>query len=173
MEPTKTVTEPHRKLATFGLLILIILAGQTNGFAQYALEKVEEFKINSLYPVKLIDYYPQEGIYLGYTDKSSQGMDIVLVNEAGEVIIEKNMRGDGPEQYVSTLNCLGVSDEGDIWVHTPFQVLPYDQQLKLKERIRYPSSMRTHIYGKLELFPHFFKNKPGSGFSFITHPSGA
>src|SRR5690606_1815345 len=127
--PTKTVTGLRRKLSTFGLLILIILTGQTNGFAQYALEKVKEFKINSLYPVKLIDYYPQQGIYLGYTDKSSQGTDIVLVNEAGEVIIEKNMRGEGPEQYVSTLNCLGFSDGGDIWVQTPFQVLRYDQKL--------------------------------------------
>lgn len=173
MKTTNAVTEPHRKLTTFGLLILISLAGQTNSFAQYALEKVKEFKINSLYPVKLIDYYPQEGIYLGYTDKSSQGMDIVLVNEEGEIIIEKNMQGEGPEQYVSTLNCLGFSDEGDIWVQTPFEVLRYNHKLKLKERIRYPSSIRTHIYGKLELFPYFFKDNLESGFSFVTHPSGA
>ena len=78
MKPNKTVTGRRRKLSTFGLLILIILVGQTNSIAQYALEKVDEFKINSLYTVAIVDYYPQDKLYLGYIN-ASEGTRIVLI----------------------------------------------------------------------------------------------
>lgn len=143
-----------------------------NAFPQYKFEKVKEFKIPSLSQVELIDYYPQKGLYLGYINKWSKGLEIALINEEGKIIVSKNMKGEGPEQYVSSLNCLGFSSEGDIWALTTHQLLRYDQNLKLKERIRFNPKRQVFIYGKANPFYFFYKNNDRSAFSFIVNPTG-
>lgn len=171
MKPTKTFTGRRRKLSTFGLLIFIILAGRMNGFAQYALEKVDEFKINSLYRVDIVDYYPQDKLYLGYIN-ASEGTRIVLINEKGDFIANEILVGEGPNQSVSAVNSMAFTEDGNIWLQTPVQLLLYDQKLAIKERIRYPSSLKMQIYGRMEVFPFFHQKESGSGFSFITNSSG-
>jgi hypothetical protein len=161
-----------RKFALTNLLV-IVLIWPNNVFSQNKLEKVKEFKINSLHPVELIDYLPQEGLYLGYINKFSEELEITLVNEEGEIIIHKNLEGEGPDQSVAALNSMAFSDDGDIWIQTPHELLLYDQKLNLKKRIRYPSSLQIYLYGIMEVFPYFYNSDALSGFSFITNPSGA
>ncbi|WP_162415987.1 hypothetical protein [Cyclobacterium roseum] len=162
-----------KKLALIHLLSLMMLIWPGFSFAQYKLEKVGEFKINSLVQIDLIDYFPKEEMFLGYTNKRSKGLEITLVKEDGEIVISRNMKGQGPEQYGSTLNCLGFSDEGNIWALTPHQLLLYDQKLKLKERSRYESNGQIYIYGGSKPFSYFYKNGDKTDFLFITNPSGA
>jgi len=161
------------KLVLFNFLFLIFLFLPKFALSQFKLEKIKEFKINTLFQVDLIDYYPPEGLFLGYTNKFTKGLEITIVKEEGEIIISKNMKGEGPEQYGSTLNCLSFSDEGDIWALTPHQLLLYDKNLKLKEKSRYESRGRIYNYGGAKPFSYFYKNNEPIDFSFITTPSGS
>lgn len=153
-------------------VFLIILIWPIKAFPQYKFEKVKEFKIPSLSQVELIDYYPQKGLYLGYINKLSKGLEIALINEEGKIIISKNLKGEGPEQYVSSLNSLGFSIDGDIWALTTHQLLRYDQNLKLKERIRYNPNRQIFINGKANPFNFFYKNNDRSALFFIVNPTG-
>ncbi|HLT07560.1 MAG TPA: hypothetical protein VK014_08530 [Cyclobacteriaceae bacterium] len=56
---------------------------------QYLLKKEKEFHIDSLYPVELVDYHPGQGLYLGYVEMRSKGVEVVLVNEEGEIVVQK------------------------------------------------------------------------------------
>ena len=69
--------------------LLIIMPSLT--FAQFKLKKVEEFTINTLSDLDILDYFPSQNIYLGYI-KSSKGNDIALVNAEGGIIIKKNFQ---------------------------------------------------------------------------------
>ena len=162
-----------KKLLLIQFLFLTILIWPGIVHSQYKLEKVKEFKINSLFQVDLIDQYPEEGLFLGYTNKLSKGMDITMVKEDGEIVLSKNMKGEGPEQYTATLNCLGFSDKGDIWALTPHQLILYDQKLKLKDRSRYESRGRIYFGGGAAPFSYFYREGESTDFSFITNPSGA
>lgn len=163
----------NKKLLLIQFLFFTIPIWPGLAQSQYKLEKVKEFKINSMFQVDLIDHYPEEGLFLGYTKKLSKGMDITLVKEDGEIVLSKNMKGEGPEQYTATMNCLGYSDKGDIWVLTPHQLLLYDQKLKLKERSRYESRGRIYIGGRAGPFSYFYRKGKSTDFSFISNPSGA
>lgn len=141
--------------------------------SQYKLEKLNEFKIYSLSPVELVDFHPKKGVYLGYTNKFSKGFEITIVKENGEIVISKGMKGDAPNQYSSTANCLGFSDQGDIWLLTPHQLMLYDKKLTLKEKIPYKSNNQIYIYGAVIPFYYFYKNENRSEFLFISTPSGS
>lgn len=110
--------------------MLTLLLAPLMGYAQYALKKEKEFHIDSLYPVELVDYHPGEGLYLGYVEMKSKGVEVVLVNEEGEIVVQKKLAGEGPEQYTASLNCLAFSDEGEVLLQTPFEVLRYDRGLR-------------------------------------------
>ncbi|MFO7824470.1 MAG: hypothetical protein R6V72_11080 [Cyclobacterium sp.] len=167
------MNQHKKKFALIHILFLIILFWPGLVLSQFKLEKVKEFKINSFYQVDLIDYFSKESLFLGYTHKLSKGMDITMVKENGEIVLSKNMKGEGPEQYRATLNCLGFSEKGDIWVLTPHQLLLYDQKLKLKERTRYESRGRIYLGGGAAPFSYFYRKGEFNGFTFITNPSGA
>lgn len=136
----------------------------------YRLEKVKEFKINSVNPVELIDYYPPKGLYLGYTI-TPDGLEITLVNEEGEIVISKNMQGEGPEQYTSSLNCLAFSPEGNIWAITNVHFLKYSQQLHIKEKTTYTPNIAITLYDRAELLSFFYENNTIDKTSFIINPS--
>ena len=154
-------------------LFLSIIMWPRYSVAQYKLEKISEFKINSLSPVELVDFHPKEGVYLGYTNKLSKGLEITIVKENGEIVISKGMKGDGPNQYSSTANCLGFSDQGDIWLLTPHELMLYDKSLTLKEKTRYKSNNQIYIYGAAIPFYYFYKNENRSELLFISTPSGS
>jgi hypothetical protein len=85
-----------------------------DSFSQFQLEKVEEFKISSLLPVVIVDYYPQDKVYLGYIS-DSKGARIVLIDEIGNFIINKIMVGEGPNQSSSAFNAMAFTEEGDMY----------------------------------------------------------
>ncbi|HLT07561.1 MAG TPA: hypothetical protein VK014_08535 [Cyclobacteriaceae bacterium] len=58
-------------------------------------------------------------------------------------------------------------------LQTPFEVLRYDRNLKLKERVRFQASVQMYLSGNLRPFAYFFKDSSPSVFSFFTTPTGA
>lgn len=147
---------------------MIIMPSHT--FAQFKLNKVEEFNINTLSDLNILDYFPSKKIYLGFI-KSSKGNDIVLVNAKGKIIVNKNLVGEGPNQSLSHINCMAFSKDGNILLQSATHVLLYDQELVLKERFSYPSSLGIQIRGSKEYFSYFYQDGLESKFSFITNPS--
>lgn len=143
----------------------------TDSFSQYQLEKVEEFKINSLLPVVIVDYHPESKLYLGYIS-DSKGARIILIDEQGDYVINKGLVREGPNQSSAAFNAMAFTEEGDIWLQTPYQLFLYDQKLNVKNKIRYQSGRKVHIYGRLEFFPYFYQNESPSSLSFITNPTG-
>lgn len=160
-----------QKLTLANVFFISIVFSPNDSFSQYKFEKIEEFKINSLYPVEIVDYYPQDKLYLGYLN-TSKGTRITLINESGEMIVQKVLKGDGPNLISSALNSLSFSQDGDIWIQTPIEIVLFDQKLNIKKRIRYLSSSKMQIYGRMEVFHYFNQNESLSSFSFITNPSG-
>jgi hypothetical protein len=154
------------KLATVVTLIL----SSTSGYSQYKLTKSGEFKINTLLRLDLVDYSPKTQLYLGVVT-SSKGERIVLVDKKGEIVVDKSLKGEGPNHYVSNLNSLGFSEEGDVWLQTVTHLLLYDQALNLKKRISYSSSVQHQIFGRKDTFLPFYKSDPKSGLSFTTNPT--
>jgi len=153
------------------LLLLILIFQPSTVFSQYKLQQISGFKIDSFLPVEIIDYHPQSKLYLGYIN-NPKNTEIVLINEEGEIIIQKVLVGEGPNQSSSTLNSMAFTDIGDIWIQTTFQILLYDQKLNLKKRDKYFAGSTMYLYGYMRIFPYFFRNDTQSGFSFITNPSG-
>jgi len=160
----------------FSLTIFLLSSCQNSGerpaeFSSYYLEKEEEFLIHSLASVELLDYYPEDGLYLGYTI-TPDGNEITLVNEEGEIVLSKNMQGEGPKQYPSNLSCLAFSETGEIWAMTSVQVLRYDQNLKLLEKFAYRSKFTINLYSILKRFPYFRKDTNSREIIFPVVPSG-
>ncbi|WP_139316528.1 hypothetical protein [Algoriphagus marinus] len=153
------------------LLIVSLLMWPPFSFAQYKLERVDGFIIDSLYPVEIVDYFPQDELYLGYIN-SSEGTRIALINEKGDFIIQKVLQGDGPNLISSSFNSLAFSKEGGIWIQTPFELVLFDQKFNVKKRTKYLSESKVHLYGRMEVFSYFYQNQSLSSFSFITNPSG-
>lgn len=137
----------HRKLVFFVCLSVLMPSFPKHGFTQYTFEKQEEFQINSFFPVKIIDFYPEKKLYLGYFS-SPEGLKFTIVNDKGEMIIQKILVGQGPNQVSTAANCMAFSKDGDIWVQSPFEIVLYDQKLNVKARSKYPSSTNTQIYGE-------------------------
>ena len=87
-------------------------------FSQFQLEKVEEFKINSLLPVVIVDYHPESKLYLGYIS-DSKATKIALIHEDGDFVINKILVGEGPNQSSASFNAMAFTEEGDICLQTP------------------------------------------------------
>jgi len=153
------------------VLFTLMFLMPVSTYSQYKLNKIEELKINSLLNVDIIDYSPKSKLYLGFMN-SPEGDRVVLINVKGEIVANKNLKGQGPNQYISNLNCMAFSEDGDIWLQTTKELLLYDQSLVVKKRIPYPSTVQLQIFGRKEAFPYFYQKDFKSGFSFITNPSG-
>lgn len=161
----------HNLTAAVLLFATLLVIKPTGAFSQYKLEKVEEFKINSLYNVEIVDYYPTDKFYLGYIT-TSKGTQIALIDENGEFVANEMLTGEGPNQSVSAINSMAFAEDGDIWLQTAVEILLCDRDFAIKKRIRYPSSLKMNIYGRMEVFPYFSRKESPSGLSFITNPSG-
>jgi len=157
------------QLVKLGILVTLLLSS-ISGYSQYKLTKSSEFKINTLLRLDIVDYSPKTQLYLGFVT-SSKGERILLIDKKGEIVVDKSLKGEGPNQYVSNLNSLGFSEEGDVWLQTVTHLLLYDQALNLKKRIAYSSSLQLQIFGRKDTFLPFYKSDPKSGFSFTTNPT--
>lgn len=160
-----------QKLSLALIFTISMLFLPKESFSQFQLEKVEEFKINSLLPVVIVDYHPESKLYLGYIS-DSKGTRIVLIDEQGDFVIDKSLVGEGPNQSSAAFNAMAFTEEGNIWLQSAYQLFLYDQKLNVKKKIRYKSETRVHIYGRMEFFPYFYQTDSQSSLSFITTPSG-
>ncbi|MCH6198646.1 hypothetical protein MMU07_03575 [Aquiflexum sp. LQ15W] len=163
-----TITQ---KLSVAFVFTISMLFLPEESFSQFQLEKVEEFKINSLLPVVIVDYHPESKLYLGYIS-DSKGTKIALIDEDGDFVINKGLVGEGPNQSPAPFNAMAFTKEGDIWLQTAYHLFLYDQKLNVKNKIRYQSGRKVSIYGRMEFFPYFYQNESPSSFSFITNPTG-
>jgi len=141
------------------------------GFASYSLEKEREFLIHSLSTVELLDYHPESSLFLGYAHIQG-GKEICLVNENGDIILRKNMQGDGPDNYGAYLSCLGFTEDGDIWAVTGVQVLRYNQNLELLEKFTYVPKHLVNLYYFTEKFQYYRKDSNSGDIHFPVNPSG-
>ncbi|SDD87541.1 hypothetical protein SAMN04488104_10934, partial [Algoriphagus faecimaris] len=155
----------------FYTLILTIITSSL-AYSQYQFTKVKEFRINSLYQIGIVDYFNSKDIYLAYINKLSKGIEVALINGNGEIILSKTLQGDGPEKFTTSMNSLGFSRDGDIWVLTTFELLLYDQKLKLKERIKFKPDTQVYIANRAYPFQYFYKNNNPSNLHFFLNPSG-
>ena len=140
-------------------------------YSQYKLLKSSEFRIDSFLPVEIIDYYSKNDLYLAYINKP-EVTEILILDQDGNILVQKVLEGEGPDQSVASLNSMAFTDEGNIWIQTPFQILLYDQNLNLKKRDKYLSRSQVYLFGNMKIFSFFFQNDIPASFSFITNPSG-
>src|SRR5690606_21188532 len=108
---------------------------------------------------------------LGYIN-TAKGTQIALIDENGEFAAKEMLTGEGPNQSASAINTMAFAEDGNIWLQTAVQLLLCDRDFVIKKRIRYPSSLKMNIYGRMEVFPYFYQAGSTSDFSFITNPSG-
>ncbi|GMQ27320.1 hypothetical protein Aoki45_40030 [Algoriphagus sp. oki45] len=139
--------------------------------SSFDLIKEKEFLIHSITSVELLDYFPKEKLYLGYSN-TNRGKEILLVDENGKVIISENMQGEGPEQHSSSFSSIGFSDEGNIWVMTSVEVLLYDRNLKLIDRFKYQPIDILYLYSLAKKFSYFNLDSFQNQITFATIPSG-
>lgn len=136
---------------------------------KYYLEKESELKINSLLSVELIDYYAKDRLFLGYT-LISGGMEIVIVNERGDIVVSKNLVGEGPGQSMASLNSLSFSPVGNIWALTNVEILEINKELEIVYRKKYFPIVSTTLYNRAELLNYFFVDSILSAPYFIVNP---
>lgn len=160
------------KRMKYWFLLLVVVLLPKISFSQYKFEKVRELRVNSLFSVGIVDYLSSQDLYLGFINKRSKGLEVALINGKGEIVTTRSLQGEGPEQYVTSMNGLGFSNDGNIWVLTTFELLLYGQNLKLKERVKFDPDRQVYIAGRTYPFQFFFKNNDPASFCFLLNPSG-
>jgi hypothetical protein len=160
----------YRHFPIFYSLYFYFLSCPSFSYAQYKLEIVRNFAVESLYPVEIVDYFSKDGLYLGYIN-SVEGKRIVLIDEKGDIIKNKILEGDGPDKSSAPFNAMSFAENGTIYLQSFSFIYRYDQNLNLIERFSYPSSTSFRIYGRMEFFSYFHLEGSKSNFSFITNPS--
>lgn len=139
-------------------------------FDQYSLEKKHEFRINSINAIDIVDFDTKRKTYLAY-EINGKGFVVLLIDENGKNLVKKNLQGQGPGQFSSAMNFLGFTEEGDILVITPNQLIFYDIKLNFKrsEKINLDNSFFT--YNLTESPTFFFKDNFKDHLIFSTFPS--
>ena len=116
-------------------------------FAQeYTFKKVREFNVESLAEVGIRDYDPKRDIYASYIRKGSNVVDLAIFDSEGKIIASKVRRGEGPDDYLMSALTMGFSPEGNLWVQTSMELLQYDLDLNLIERIRFEPKLFMNVY---------------------------
>ncbi|WP_409628578.1 hypothetical protein [Belliella pelovolcani] len=156
-----------KKLSCFIVLLFAIYAP---AFSQYNLKLTSEFQINSLSSVEIVDYDPVNKRYLGY-ENESKGFVVLILDDKGNILQKKNLMGQGPGQFNSSMNALGYSDKKDIWVITPNQLLTFDKNLNFKSAVKYVNSNTFFTYRLAESPIFFYKDKSKNELVFGTYPS--
>lgn len=151
-------------------LFFAIIWWPSFSMAQFQLEKVGSFMVESLYPVEIVDYFPKDKIYLGYIN-SVEGKRIVIINDKGGIKSDKILEGDGPNKSSVPFNTMSFAEDGTIYLQSFSFIFRYDQNLNIIEKFSYTNSRSIRIYGRMELFSYFQLSNSTSGFSFITNPT--
>ncbi len=144
-----------RRIFLIAIFMSLLLIGKVEIlFAQYSLQKITEFQIETLNSVEIVDFDPSNKTYLGY-EKVSKGFVVLLTDEKGGIIQKKDLQGGGPGQFNSAMNLLGFNDEGFIWVITPNQMIVYDRNLNFQKSEKLDLE-NTFFTSKLTESPIFF-----------------
>lgn len=146
---------------------ILSLISPISAFSQYKLIKKDGLKVDSQLPVQIIDFNTSSNFFLGFID-SNKGGEIALLNSKGEILVQKEIVGEGPNKISSAFNNLAFSNESEIWVQGPYELLLLDLKLNIKQKTRYISETKMHLYGRVEPFSYFNSQ---SGFSFIINPN--
>ncbi len=169
--PNITMYLISRRILSCIVLNIFFITFPFYAYSQYKLEKTEEFIINSLYPIEILDFYPKTRLYLGYL-RTPDGLKLCLVNYESNIIVQKVLVGEGPNQIATASNCMAFSEEGDIWVQSPTEIVLFDQNLDIKARTKYQSGTNVQIYGRMEYFEYYYPQNTSSRFTFSTIPNG-
>lgn len=151
-------------------IVFYLLVGN-DLYAQMHLKKVKELKIESIYSIDITDYDPTSRQYLAL-GADTKGFEVVLLNEDGEIILKKNMAGEGPGQINGAFNGLGFSPEGGIWIMSVGNLFYYDKKLNYKRQQKFTSKNQIYRYGNAKNIPFFIRDNLDNNLVFSTYPSG-
>ena len=136
---------------------------------EYTFKKVKEIRVNSLAEVALRDYDPKRDVFVGFIDKRSEGIELAVFDANGNILASQKRQGEGPDDYRSSALTMGFSPDGNIWVQTSIELLKYDLEFNLINRVKFEPKTTTVIYtGPRSKFVPLNK---GSQVSFITYAS--
>lgn len=116
-------------------------------FAQdYTFKKVKEIHIKSLAEVGIRDYDPKRDVFVGFIDKRSDGIELAVFDANGNILASEKRQGEGPEDYLSSALAMGFSPEGDVFVQTSQELLKYDLEFNLINRVRFEPKTTIVVY---------------------------
>ncbi|MEB2775957.1 hypothetical protein SYJ56_11610 [Algoriphagus sp. D3-2-R+10] len=151
------------------LVAILILIGSPLVAQHYTFKKVKEIRVESLAPVGIRDYDPKRDIFVGFIDKRSEGIELAIFDANGKILASQKREGEGPKDYRSSALTMGFSPDGNIWVQTSIELLKYDLDFNLINRVKFEPKNTTVVYtGPWSKFVPLTK---GSQVSFITTAS--
>jgi len=139
-----------RDFLPFSVLIILFSCGiKEEGSVQasnsYVLEKVDSFQVAHLTHVRIMDYSPDEDVYLAFSEGDDNFME---VDANGNILKTVNRKGEGPDTF-GARNPVGFSfgPNGERMVQTSFQLISYDKDYHQthKSAIRNPLPVRANV----------------------------
>ena len=121
--------QPYYSILVLSLIILSITSGcnsnsrdtSTSEAENYELVKIDSFQVDNFTRVNILDYNPNEKIFLGYSINED---DLVEISESGEILNRAHRKGDGPSNYGNWNPIgLGFGPEGQRIVELPLPTL--------------------------------------------------
>ena len=153
----------HSTLLLFAIILTVSIScskknddNKKSEEVDYELVKVDSFQVGNLTRINILDYSPEEKIFLGYSTVED---DILEISEKGEILKRVNRKGEGPNLYGSWNPIgLGFGPNGQRIVELPFNVFSYDKNYDVIQefRIMSPLPVRANTpFGK----PPYFQDK--------------
>jgi len=119
--------------------------GSDKASNSYLLEKVDSFQVAHLTHVRIMDYSPEEDIYLAFSEGDDNFMEL---DTKGIILKTVNRKGEGPDTF-GARNPVGFSfgPNGERMVQTSFQLISYDKDYYQthKSSIRNPLPVRANV----------------------------
>lgn len=113
---------------------------------EYTFKKVKEFRVESLAEVGIKDYDPKKDVFVGFIDKRSEGIELAVFDANGKILTSKKRQGDGPVDYQSPALAIGFSPQGDVFVQTSLELVKYDLEFNLIDKVRFEPKTTIHVY---------------------------
>jgi hypothetical protein len=139
-----------KKLFPFSFMVFLLSCGSEGEKASsnpnsYTLEKVDSFQVDYLTHVRIMDYSPDEDIFLAFSEGDDNFMEL---DSKGNILKTVNRKGEGPDTF-GARNPVGLSfgPTGERMVQTSFQLISYDQDYRQthKSGIRNMLPVRANV----------------------------
>ncbi|WP_143962243.1 hypothetical protein [Litoribacter populi] len=146
------------KVLYIPILFLLLACGSkveknSSNPTSYVLEKVDSFLVDHLTHVRIMDYSPEEDIFLAFSEGDDNFMELDL---SGKILKTVNRKGEGPDTYgARNPVALSFGPYGDRMVQTSFQLISYDKDYRQthKSGIRNMLPVRANVpLGKNQYF---------------------